>query len=117
MLLRLHKTLLDAEAAGYDHDIARIRSNTHLLELVLNDPWFNWLHELSELVVMIDETIDAREPATDADADRYVNEAVSLLTPAENGSGFRKRYFESLQKYPDVVLAHAAAMKALAPLR
>ena len=54
-LLRLHKTLLDSESASYDRDIARIRSRGQLLELVLHDPWFAWLHELSQLVVLIDD--------------------------------------------------------------
>jgi hypothetical protein len=116
-LLRLHKTLLDSEAAAYQHDVARIRSNTHLLELVLNDPWFAWLHELSGLVVLIDEALDGREPPTAEDAARFIDEAAVLLTPAENGAGFRKHYFHGLQRDPDVVLAHAAMMKTLASLR
>ena len=45
-LLHLHKALLDSESATYDNDIARITSKGQLLELVLHDPWFAWLHEL-----------------------------------------------------------------------
>src|SRR5580658_10543781 len=58
-LLSLHKTLLDSERASYERDIARIDSSGELLKLVLYDPWFAWLHELSEFVVLIDETVDA----------------------------------------------------------
>ncbi len=58
-LLGLHKTLLDSERASYERDIARISSSGELLRLVLYDPWFAWLHELSEFVVLIDETLDA----------------------------------------------------------
>ena len=54
-LLKLHKSLLDSESAVYDRDVKRITSRGQLLDLVLNDPWFAWLHELSELVVLIDE--------------------------------------------------------------
>ncbi len=61
-LLRLHKTLLDSERACYERDIARIGSSGEFLKLVLYDPWFAWLHELSEFVVLIDETLDAEEP-------------------------------------------------------
>ena len=63
-LLAHHKTLLDSERARYDHDVERINSSGQLLNLVLHDPFFAWLHELSELIVMIDETLDADEPAT-----------------------------------------------------
>lgn len=117
-LLRLHKTLLDSEAAVYQRDVQPIRSNSHLLELVLNDPWFGWLRELSELVVLIDEALDAKEqPVAGDDAGRFLAQAALLLTPDENGAGFRKHYFEALQRDPDVVLAHAAMMKTLASLR
>jgi hypothetical protein len=54
-LLSLHKTLLDSERGVYERDIARIPTSTEFLKLVLYDPFFNWLHELSELVVIIDE--------------------------------------------------------------
>ena len=115
-LLHLHKTLLDSETAVYDHDIARIKSKGQLLELVLHDPWFAWLHELSELVVLIDETLDAEEPANGIDAERLIAQARELVAPNEHGAGFRKRYFEAMQRDPDVVLAHGQARKLLSSL-
>ena len=116
VLLAHHKTLLDSERARYDHDVERIKSSGHMLNLVLHDPFFAWLHELSELIVMIDETLDAEEPATAADAARLQAQARALLTPAESGPGFRGQYFDALQRDPDVVIAHGAAVKALAGL-
>ena len=116
-LLRLHKALLDSEAAAYQRDVARIRSSAHLLELALNDPWFGWLHELSGLIVMIDEALDDRRGPVAGDTARFLEEAAVLLTPAENGTGFRRHYFAALQRDPEVVLAHAAMMKTLASLR
>lgn len=116
-LLRLHKTLLDSESASYDRDIARIRSRGQLLELVLHDPWFAWLHELSELVVLIDEALDAKDPAVmPADAERFLAQARELVAPAENGSEFRRHYLEALQRDPNVVMAHSQAMKVLASM-
>jgi len=115
-LLHLHKTLLDSESATYDHDIARITSKGQLLNLVLHDPFFAWLHELSELVVLIDEILDAKEPATPVDADRLLAQARELLAPAEATGNFRKHYLEALQRDPNVVMAHAEAMKMLANL-
>ena len=58
-LLKLHAVLLESERAQYDRDIQRIRSSQHFLELALNDPAFAWLRVLSQLVVLIDETLDA----------------------------------------------------------
>jgi len=115
-LLTHHKALLDSERARYDHDVERVKSSGQMLNLVLHDPFFAWLHELSELIVMIDETLDADEPATAADAARLLAQARTLLMPAESGDGFRRQYFDALQRDPDVVIAHGAAMKVLANL-
>jgi len=115
-LLRLHKALLDSERASYEREIARINSSGQFLELVLHDPWFAWLHELSELVVLIDEILEAEEATSVFDAGRLIGEARALLVPAETGSGFAKRYFEALQRDPDAVLAHAEMKKLLTAL-
>ena len=80
-LLRLHKSLLDSERAVYDRDVERITSAGQYLGLVLHDPWFAWLHELSQFIVLIDETLDADEPATPADADRLTLQARKLTRP------------------------------------
>lgn len=115
-LLRLHKALLDSEREIYERDVARIGSPGEMLGLLMHDPWFSWLHELSELVVAVDEALAADEEATAADADRMLAQARVLLTPAEEGDGFGKRYFEALQRDPDVVVVHGATMKLLANL-
>ncbi len=115
-LLRLHKTLLDSERDIYDRDVRRIQSPGQLLALVMHDPWFDWLHELSRLVVTIDEMLAAPEPPTSRDAARLIGQARALLAPAENGAGFRKHYFEAIQRDPDVVLAHGQMMRVLATL-
>src|SRR4029078_7243300 len=63
-LLRLHKLLLDQERRGYERARGRIGNSYEFLQLVLKDPWFDWLHRLSELIVQIDEALDTREPET-----------------------------------------------------
>jgi hypothetical protein len=115
-LLSLHKTLLDSERGTYERDIARIGSTGELLKLVLYDPWFAWLHELSEFVVLIDETLDDKEGLDGISAERFIAQAQELLAPNETGAGFAKRYFEALQRDPDVVLAHARMRKVLTNL-
>jgi hypothetical protein len=50
------------------------------------------------------------------DAERLIAQAWELLAPNENGRGFAKRYFEALQRDPDVVLAHGRMRKVLANL-
>ena len=112
-LLNLHKVLLDDAKAAYEMDRGRVRSNASLLHLVINDPWFAWLHPLSELVVRIDETIEPGSPAAETDGAALVEQIERLLSPAESGEVFARRYFEALQRQPAVVLAHADVRRAL----
>jgi len=116
-LLSLHKVLLDDARAAYEMDRGRISSTANLLQLVIHDPWFAWLHPLSELVVRIDETIEPESPATEADGAALVDQVERLLAPSESGETFARRYFEALQRQPSVVLAHADVRRALKAMR
>ena len=113
-LLRLHKTLLDSERAAYERDVARITSAGQFLQLVLDDPWFQWLRELSQLVVLIDEALVAKDPpAADADLQRLLAQSRRLLMPDETGNGFARHYFEVMQRDPGAVLAHRDMIKLM----
>ncbi len=116
-LLQLHKVLLDDARVAYEMDRGRIPSNAALLQLVISDPWFAWLHSLSELVVRIDETVDADSPATDADASTLIDQVERLLTASETGQGFQRRYYDALQRQPAVVLAHADVRRVIKAMR
>jgi catechol 2,3-dioxygenase len=116
-LLQLHKVLLDDARASYEMDRGRIASNASLLQLVINDPWFAWLHSLSELVVRIDETVEADSPATDADAAMLIDQVEKLLTASETGEGFHRRYYDALQRQPAVVMAHAEVRRTIKAMR
>lgn len=110
-LLRLHKSLLDSVRAIYERDVERITSTGQYLGLVMNDPFFAWLRELSQFIVVVDETLDLEKPATAADADRLVAQGRELVSPSENGAGFGRRYYEAMQSDPAVVLAHSDMMR------
>src|SRR5687768_1686071 len=115
-LLRLHKQLLDLERRDYERTQGRIGNSYEFLQLVLKDPWFDWLHRLSELIVQIDESLDTREtetPPTEEDAKALIERAKTLLAPSESGTQFQKNYFLALQQSPDVVLLHSEVMRLL----
>jgi hypothetical protein len=116
-LLTLHKVLLDDAKAAYELDRGRVPSNATLLQLVINDPWFAWLHPLSELVVRIDEVLHADAPATEADGSILLDEVGRLLSPAEGGEVFARRYYEALQRQPAVIVAHAEVRRILKQAR
>ena len=111
-LLRVHKSLLEDARIRYEREQGRIAGSNALLQLVLNDPWFAWLHPLSGLVVAIDELL-AADARTEGDADALLNQARMLLRPDENGEGFQRRYHRAIQDVPDVLIAHVAIGKHL----
>jgi hypothetical protein len=115
-LLRLHKLLLELERRDYERSRGRISNSYEFLQLVLKDPWFDWLHRLSELIVQMDESLDTRDsdtPMTEEDAKALVERAKTLLAPSESGTQFQKNYFLALQQSPDVVLLHSEVMRML----
>lgn len=110
-LLTLHKALVDSERLTYEATMGAIRSPNQFLQLLTTDPWFAWLHPLSQLIVSIDEAIDGKEPLTTAVVDAVLKETNVLLSPSETGEDFPRHYFDALQRDPNVVIAHADVMK------
>ncbi len=110
-LLSLHKTLIDSERVRYEKTIGKIPSPQHFLKLLTSDPWFAWLHPLSQLIVTMDEALEEKGPLTLAAADALINQARLLLVPAEASHHFSGHYFNTLQENPDVIFAHAEAIK------
>ncbi len=112
-LLALHKSLLDDARVAYEMDRGSVSSKGHLLQLVINDPLFAWLHQISEMIVRIDEATAADAAATESDARAIFDQVDKLLLPSESGDVFARRYYEALQRQPAVVLAHGAVKKVL----
>lgn len=117
VLLRLHKTLLDFEREAYERARGKISNSYEFLNLVMNDPWFAWLRRLSELIVQIDEVLDARETPGETTGLALIEQVRMLLTPAESGSEFQRKYFAVVQQSPEVLLAHSEFARLLGPSR
>jgi hypothetical protein len=111
-LLSLHKALILAEQVTYERINGRVESTGQLLQLVLNDPWFTWLHPVSQLVVRIDDLLEDGE-LSPVEVEHFLIEARSLIRPSEEGDGFERSYYEALQRDPDVIFAHVEVKKLL----
>jgi hypothetical protein len=114
-LTKLHKSLIESERIGYESSFGKIETPAEFLQLLMNDPWFAWLHPISELIALIDEAVDSKKPPTKAESDAFFQQVQLLLTPSEAGEGFGRHYFEALQRDPEVVLNHAAIGKLWKP--
>ena len=106
-LLRLHKALLDGERASYEPVHGRITSKGEFLHLLLGHPWFAWLRQLSNFIAAIDEITEAKEAAVHDSLSDLLSSLRALLTPSQESDGFGRRYYDAMQRDPDVVLAHA----------
>jgi hypothetical protein len=111
-LLPLHKALVDAERARYERAHGRIASPHEALRLLIDDPWFEWLHSLASLIVRIDDRLSDDAPILPEEADAYTHQVREFL----HGGGderFAQLYKRALQEVPEVVVAHGQLMKLL----
>ena len=109
-LLRLHKTLLEMERREYQKVHGSISAG-ELFRLVVDDPQFSWLHNISEFVVRIDEALAADAEITPEDTRGAISLARKIFAPTESGDGFQKKYFDAIQKDPAVVMEHAELVR------
>jgi hypothetical protein len=109
-LLRLHKTLLEMERRDYEkaHGVV---STGELFRLVVDDAQFAWLHNISEFVVRIDESLSSDEGVTEEGVRGSISLARKLFAPTEAGDGFQKQYFDAIQRDPAVVMEHAELVR------
>ncbi len=114
-LLELHQRLLAAERIAWEALHGRVAGNAEFLQLALRDPWFLWLRPMTALIAAMDEVfLDAEsDPDHDARIPTLLKVARDLLHPDDQGSDFQQRYFDLVQRFPDVAVAHGAFMTAL----
>jgi hypothetical protein len=104
LLLEQHKLLLDRERATYEKANGPIAGPGPFLGLVLGDPHFAWLKEISTLVVEIDEALSRRSKAGQPEADALVAQTREAIKPRQDGTGFQMAYDRAIQESPDVVI-------------
>lgn len=117
-LRELHRALMQRAQRDYELEHKVTLSPGERLRLLTADPVFDWLRELSELMVDIDLVRDA-EPPVLAEIAPAVRSAVEQFimppNPPESGGAFAQRYWPYLQDDPHVAMAHADLKRALEP--
>jgi hypothetical protein len=115
-VLGLHKALIDNERLRYERVNGRIGNAHAVLRIVLESPWFRWLHPLAELIVQMDERLSDETPMQAIDVEAFVERIRGLLLRDAGDEAFRVEYHRSLQDAPDVVMEHARVTKVLAEM-
>lgn len=111
-LLDLHRVLLDIERRQHEVTHGRVSAAT-LLGLALHHPAFMWLHQLSEVIARVDETLAQEEGPTWTDVETFARQVRALLRPDAEGTDFERRYDQAVQQSPEALLAHRAVIQAL----
>ncbi|HEY9623736.1 MAG TPA: hypothetical protein V6C78_25485 [Crinalium sp.] len=112
-ILRLHKALLNSERIIYEQFYGRVPSSGEFFRLVISHEWFSWLRPISQFIIQIDDVLNAKEPISLEQVNALLDQARSLLSPAEEGTTLEKRYFNAIQRDPDIALMHAEVSKLL----
>lgn len=100
-LLRLHKTLIDAEREQYEEKNGQISSG-QFLNLLLNEESFQWLRKFSALIVDIDEMFDLDDGFDDQMIEKHLSAMSGILTRKTTDEDFNKKYQSYLESRPDV---------------
>ena len=115
LLLEQHKLLLDRERAEYEKTHEAITGPGQFLTLVMGDPHFLWLKQISTLVVEIDEALSRRSTAGQPEADALVAQTRDLMKPRGQGTDFQTRYYNAVQESPDIVILQVRIERLLNP--
>jgi len=110
----VHRALVNTAKKEYEREWGPVSEGGQLLQLLTRHPQFDWLHHLSELMVIIDELMD-EETVSEADRCAVFAQTKSLIAPSEtDSSDFSRRYITLLQHDPILVMAHAHVQRILA---
>ncbi|MEP6764049.1 MAG: hypothetical protein ABJB66_07045 [Gemmatimonadaceae bacterium] len=107
-LLRVHRALLHVERTRYEKVHGRIANNGIFLQLVIGDPFFDWLRPMGQMVLLIDERMEDKEsPLQTGEASALLTRARELLRADEQGDAFQRLYFQALQQSADLAVLHS----------
>lgn len=114
-LLRVHRGLLEAERNRYERQHGRIANNSAFLQLVINDPWFDWLRPMGQMVLLIDErTSDKKQPLGSVEATALFEQSLAMLKADAEGDAFQRLFFQALQSSPELAVLVRQVAKGIA---
>src|SRR5437016_3562504 len=112
-LREVHRALVQAVRAAYEKEVGPAGGPGQMLRLLTEDPFFAWLHTMSELIVDLDSLL--AQELLPAGTVAGVRLEVNRLVQA-GGSPFWEKYAPFLQSEPKVAIAHGRLKQALGAL-
>jgi hypothetical protein len=117
LLLHLHKALLESERVEYEQSYGQIQSKGEYFQLVVGHEWFSWLRPISQFIVQIDEMLSSKTPVALSEASQLLEKAQHLLAPVESGTPAEQRYYQAIQRDPEIASMHGQVTQLLATAR
>jgi hypothetical protein len=108
-LMPLHRALIDAASAEYAANVAPVTGPTHLLRLLQEDPFFEWLRPLTSIIVDPTPCRARTSSARTSTRSRRVSSATSATPPPPISA----RATPLLQRDIDAAVGHANLRKIL----
>jgi hypothetical protein len=92
-------------------------SGAQFLQLVSDPVRYGWLKPFSELILAIDETLEVKDDDEHeiATPEELLDRTRELLLPPKGDTPFGRRYLSLMQREPELIMAHSALVKQLAP--
>jgi hypothetical protein len=112
-LMPMHRALIDAARDEYVATVGPVNGPTHLLQLIQEEPFFEWLRPMTSLIVDVDSLSRTDFERSDVDA---ITARVERLFGSTADAGFTARYLPILQREIDVAAGHGAIRRLLARL-
>jgi hypothetical protein len=114
-LLTLHKSVLASERRAVERVHGEM-SGAEFLQLVSDPVRYGWLKPFSELILAIDDTLEVEDDEQEiATPEEMLERVRELLAPPKGDTPFGRRYLSLMQREPELVMAHSALVKQLAP--
>jgi hypothetical protein len=113
LLLNLHKALMEHERTTYEQTHGVIATRGEYFQLVLGHEWFNWLRPFSQMIVRVDEQLNAKKPDEAESAEALLVAVRALLTPLKDGSAVEHHYAQAIQHSSEIALMHAQFLQIL----
>ena len=107
--------LLEAERHRFEKQHGLIPNNSAFLQLIINDPWFDWIRPMGQMVLMIDgRTADKKQPLGSVEANALFEQSLALLKADAEGDAFQRLFLQSIQSSPELAVLVRQVAKGLA---
>ncbi len=113
LLAKIHKGLMDEQMSAKELAVGSAFSPNTKLQLLLNDPEFEWLRSLSQLMTLVDDGIFQKEPLTEEQFAGLIFEVQNLLIKQTNKK-FTDNFLAICRHRPEIMVEHRELAKFLA---